>query len=104
LILFHGAHVVKRRFVMSLHELVESDRVVGAKSVLRRLLRSEIKKIFFARDAERKVIEPILKEAEIREIPVEWVDNSKILGRACVIERPAAVAGLLKDKQTKEAQ
>ena len=44
---------------MPLHELVESDRVVGAKSVLRRLLRSEIKKIFFARDAERKVIEPI---------------------------------------------
>ena len=31
---------------MPLHELVESDRVVGAKSVLRRLLRSEIKKIF----------------------------------------------------------
>lgn len=54
---------------MPLHELVESDRVVGAKSVLRRLLRSEIKKIFFARDAERKVIEPILKEAEIRKYP-----------------------------------
>ncbi|WP_303881386.1 ribosomal L7Ae/L30e/S12e/Gadd45 family protein [Acetomicrobium mobile] len=88
---------------MSLHELVESDRVVGAKSVLRKLLRSEIKKVFVARDAERKVIEPILREAEIRKIPVEWVDNSTILGRACVIERPAAVAGLLKDNQLREA-
>ncbi|HOP87399.1 MAG TPA: ribosomal L7Ae/L30e/S12e/Gadd45 family protein [Acetomicrobium flavidum] len=88
---------------MPLQELIEGDRVVGAKSVLRRILRSEIEKVFIARDADAEVSEPVLREAEIRKIPVEWVDSSKVLGRACVIERPAAVAGLLKCRQAKEA-
>jgi len=86
-----------------LQELIEGDRVVGAKSVLRKILRSEVKKVFIARDADSKVVEPVLMEAEAKKIPVEWVDSSKVLGRACVIERPAAVAGLLKYKQAKEA-
>lgn len=85
---------------MPLQELAAGKRVVGARSVYRKLIKSEIIKVFVARDAEKKVIESVLKEAKARGIPVEWADDSKILGRACLIERPAAVAGLLIDRRT----
>ncbi|MDR1622331.1 MAG: ribosomal L7Ae/L30e/S12e/Gadd45 family protein [Synergistaceae bacterium] len=81
---------------MPLNELAVSGRVVGEREVRRALSRNLLKKIFVAADSDAKVLKGILEAAAKSSVQVEEVDSKLKLGRACAIDKSAAVAGLLR--------
>ncbi|MGC9372863.1 MAG: ribosomal L7Ae/L30e/S12e/Gadd45 family protein [Thermovirgaceae bacterium] len=77
-----------------MNELAVSSRLVGTKKLVRALKAGKVSKVFLARDAETALTAPIEREAVAAGISVEWVSSRQSLGRACCIDRPAAVAGI----------
>jgi large subunit ribosomal protein L7A len=77
-----------------LSELAVPERVVGEKEVRRAMDKNLLRKIFIALDSDAKVVEGLLEAAGERGVEVEETDSRLKLGRACAIDRPAAVAGL----------
>lgn len=83
---------------MPLNELSESRRVAGLNSVLRKLKSDRVKKIFLSKEAKPSLLMEIKELADERKIPVEWAENSQMLGRACAVTRKTAAAALLKEE------
>ncbi|MDR1873675.1 MAG: ribosomal L7Ae/L30e/S12e/Gadd45 family protein [Synergistaceae bacterium] len=81
---------------MPLNELAVAERVVGEREVRRALEKKTLKKLFVALDSDASVIEGLAESAETMGVEVERVDSKLKLGRACAIDRSAAVAGLLR--------
>ena len=79
-----------------LNELAVPERVAGEKEVRRAMEKGTLRKLFLAADSDEKVTKPVRDAAVKLGIEVEEVDSKLKLGRACAIDRPAAVAGLLK--------
>ena len=82
---------------MPLNELAVPGRVVGKREVCRALEKDFLKKIFVAMDSDEKTVKGIFEAARERGVEMEEVDSKLKLGRACAIDRSAAVAGLLKE-------
>ena len=83
---------------MPLNELAVPERVVGDREVRRAMEKGILRKIFVATDSDEKLIKSAREAAAYRGIEVEEADSKLKLGRACAIDRPAAVAGLLKTR------
>ena len=81
---------------MPLNELAVPERVVGEREVHRAMGKGILRKIFVAADSDERVTKPVLEAAVKLDLEVEKVDSKRRLGRACAIDRPAALAGLLK--------
>lgn len=71
-------------------------KVIGTKQTLKHLERGDAETVYVAGDAEERVIEPILRLAEDRGVPVIRMETMRELGRACGIEVGAATAAILK--------
>lgn len=71
-------------------------RVVGVKETLKRIGADAVGQVYVAADASPKIVEPVLKLAEAKKIPVSPVDTMKLLGQRCGIQVGAACAGVLK--------
>ena len=83
---------------MSLSELATKNRLAGVSSVLRKLRKRQVIKVFIAEDADAEVKENIMKEASDANVSVEMTENMLQLGRACAITRKTAVAAILKEE------
>lgn len=70
-------------------------KTVGAKQTLKAIERGQAKAVYVAKDADRYVIEPILKLSSIKGIPIIQVDTMQSLGKACRIEVGCAVAAII---------
>ena len=81
---------------MPLNELAVPERVVGEREVRRAIEKGTLRKMFVATDSDEKVTKAMREAAAGLGIEVEEVDSKLRLGRACAIDRPAALAGLLK--------
>lgn len=81
---------------MPLNELASCQRSAGTASVLRKLARDEVSKVFIADDADEKLKSKIKTAIGEKDIPVEYAENSQMLGRACALSRKTAVAAILK--------
>lgn len=79
---------------MPLCELATSRRIVGGRQVRRAIEDNVLVKIFVARDADPRLVAPLIEEAGRKSIPVEWVETMVLLGRASAIGRGASVAGI----------
>jgi len=79
-----------------LNELAVPERVVGEREVRRAMEKGNLRKLFVAADSDEKVTKTAREAAEGMGVEVEEVDSKLRLGRACAIDRPAALAGLLK--------
>ena len=77
-------------------ELSTAGKVAGAKQVRRALNDGRAVKIFWARDADPRVTEPLVRLAQELGIPGEPVPSMKELGAACAISVGCAVAALLR--------
>ena len=86
---------------MPLNELAVPERVVGEREVRRAMARGLLCKIFVATDSDAKIFKNLLEEANGLELEIEEVDSKLKLGRACAIDRSAAVAGLLRENLPK---
>jgi large subunit ribosomal protein L7A len=74
--------------------LVDNDcpKVVGVKQTLKKMDQETCKFVCIAKDAELKVIEPIIQKAESLRIQVVYINSMIELGKLCDIDVGAAAA------------
>ncbi|MDR3207427.1 MAG: ribosomal L7Ae/L30e/S12e/Gadd45 family protein [Oscillospiraceae bacterium] len=77
-----------------LDSLKSTPRVVGVKQTRKVVLAGEAQTVFVARDAEARVVQPVLAACEQAGVPVTWAETMAELGAACGIEVGAAVAAI----------
>lgn len=83
---------------MSLERLSSArKRTVGAKQTLKAVEKAQSKVIYWAADAEGRVVEPILRVCSGKNIPTIKVESMKDLGKACRIEVGCAIASITED-------
>ncbi len=70
------------------------NRVVGTKQTIKALENGEAEKVFIARDAEDKVIKPVISLCEKSNIEIYYVDSMQQLGKLSGIKVKAAVAAI----------
>ena len=78
-----------------LTQLTASEKVVGAKQVKRALKDGRAKKLFWAENADPRVLQPLIQEAVRSGVPLQQISTMNELGEACGIAVGAAVAALL---------
>ena len=79
-----------------LEELKTGPIVVGLKQLRKALKDGSVRKVFLARNAEPRLIEPIEAQCERESIPCVWVETMSELGAACGIDVGAAAAAVLR--------
>ncbi len=78
-----------------LEQLKEAkQKVAGARQTIRALESNVALIVYVARDAEEKVLSPVLFLCEQGNVPVHFVDSMEQLGKACNIKVGAAVAAI----------
>ena len=79
-------------------------RTVGASQTAKAIDRGRAAAVFVARDADRRVTEPVLRAARARGLEVVEVESMVALGRACGIAVGAALAAVLSADDQNPAQ
>ncbi len=72
------------------------SRAVGANQTAKAIRKGRAEVVFVARDADRRVVEPVLQAAREMGVQVVEVPTGKELGRACGIAVGASAAAILK--------
>lgn len=72
-------------------------KTIGSKQTLKAIERGQAKVVYIAKNAERHVIDPIIRTCTAREVEIIQVDNMIGLGKACGIEVACASAAVLED-------
>lgn len=78
-----------------LEELKTGSTVVGLKQLRKALKDGTVQKVFLARNAEPRLVEPMEALCREKGVPCIWVDTMAQLGTACGIDVGAAAAALL---------
>jgi large subunit ribosomal protein L7A len=73
-----------------------AQRAVGANQTAKAVRKGRAEVVFVARDADRRVVEPVLRAAEEMGVPVVEVPSGKELGRLCGIAVAASAAAILR--------
>ena len=74
-----------------LEELKAGSRVVGAKQTRRALKDGRAKRVYMAKDADPRLLQPLVQEAVRQRVPLIQVDTMRQLGEACGISVGAAI-------------
>ena len=74
-----------------LEELKAGSRVVGAKQTRRALKDGRAKRVYMAKDADPRLLQPLVQEAVRQRVPLIQVDTMLQLGEACGISVGAAI-------------
>ncbi|MEW6698516.1 MAG: L7Ae/L30e/S12e/Gadd45 family ribosomal protein [Bacillota bacterium] len=69
-------------------------KTVGAKQTIKAVEKLQAKEVFWASDAEARVVDPILRVCSSKNIPTVKVESMKDLGRACNIDVGCAIAAI----------
>lgn len=80
-----------------LENLKEKNKAVGVKQTAKAIAAGKAKSVFFANDADSKVVATLIEQCEKSKIEIVKIESMKQLGKACGIEIGAAVAALLID-------
>ncbi len=70
------------------------NKVVGTKQTIKAIENGEVHKVFIARDAEEKVISPVVTLCEAKNIEPHYVESMQQLGKLCGIKVKAATAAI----------
>lgn len=70
------------------------SRVVGAKQTLKALEKGMARKVFIAKDADEKVVRPVIYLCDEHHIRPHYVNSMYELGKLCGIKVKAAVAAI----------
>ncbi len=73
------------------------EKVVGIKQTAKALKNNLGSKLYVAKDADMKLLEPILKIAADKSLEIEEIDTMKELGVLCGIDVSAATALIIKE-------
>ena len=72
------------------------NKTVGYKQTLKKIEQGLAQKVYIAKDAEEKILRPILEMCQNQGIPVVEVETMAELGRASGIQVGSAVSAILK--------
>lgn len=73
------------------------QKTVGAKQTMKAVEKGLAQFVYIAKDADRHIIEPIVKTCESKNIPFAKVDSMKSLGKACGIDVRCAIAAIVEE-------
>lgn len=80
---------------MTLDALKNANRVIGIKQVAKAVKHGNVRQVFIAEDAEKRIVEPIEMLCREHNVPREQAASMKELGQACGIEVGAAAVAVL---------
>lgn len=80
---------------MTLEALRDAKRVVGVKQVTKAVGKGLVKRVFFAADADARVLHPLKALCAEKAIEALEADSMQALGKACGIEVGAAAVAVL---------
>ncbi len=90
-----------REPVTELEALRQAEqRAVGANQTAKAVRKGRAEVVFVAQDADRRVVEPVLRAAEEMRVPVVEVPSGRELGRLCGIAVAASAAAILRREQS----
>lgn len=75
---------------------LEGKKVVGIKETIKMIKNNQCEKVLIAKNAETKIIKPLVDLAENKSLNIEYIDTMKDLGKLCGIDVGAAAAAVLK--------
>ncbi|PRO64615.1 50S ribosomal protein L7ae-like protein [Alkalicoccus urumqiensis] len=73
-----------------------AEKVVGTKQTLKALESEQVSELVIARDASSQVTARPLAAAQVKEVPITYVESMQKLGKACGIDVNAAVVAIKK--------
>ena len=71
-------------------------KVVGLKQTLKNIKAGRIEKVILAMDSDDFIIKEVNRACQEQSVPIAAAESKRALGKACGIERAAAVVGILK--------
>jgi large subunit ribosomal protein L7A len=74
---------------------LSGEKVVGVKQTIKALKSNQGQILYVAKDADSKLVEPILELAKANSLQIVYLDTMKELGTLCSIEVSAATALIL---------
>ncbi|MEA4825195.1 MAG: ribosomal L7Ae/L30e/S12e/Gadd45 family protein [Clostridium sp.] len=74
---------------------IEGEKVIGLKQTIKSIKNGEGKCLYIAKDADTKLISPVIQLAKERSLQVTYIETMKELGTLCGIEVGSAVALVL---------
>ncbi|HOV80628.1 MAG TPA: ribosomal L7Ae/L30e/S12e/Gadd45 family protein [Bacillota bacterium] len=81
---------------MSYEELMSArKKTVGTKQTMKALERGQAKVVYVAQNADRHVVEPVLRICAEKGVPVIQADSMQALGKACRIDVGCAAAAII---------
>ncbi len=81
---------------MPLERLSKARRkVVGSKQTLKAIDRNQARVVYVARNADRRVMDPIIQACATKSVPVFYVESMQALGKACGIEVGCAASAII---------
>lgn len=81
---------------MSYEKVKQADKlVIGMKQTVKAVEQGTVKEVFVAKDADPRITGKVVALCKEKQIPVEYVDSMKQLGKACGIEVGAATAAIM---------
>ncbi|MGQ9512817.1 ribosomal L7Ae/L30e/S12e/Gadd45 family protein [Thermodesulfitimonas sp.] len=72
-------------------------KAVGSKETLKSIERGQAKVVYVAKNADRRITEPIIRACRARGTPLEEVPSMRELGKACGISVNCASAAVIED-------
>ena len=82
---------------MSYEKVLKAGKIIiGTKQAVKALKQGIVQEIIIAKDADPKVTAPVVNEARELNIPVQYADSMKKLGKACEIEVSAAAVAIIR--------
>ncbi|NLM45541.1 MAG: 50S ribosomal protein L7ae-like protein [Firmicutes bacterium] len=84
---------------MDLEALKHASKIVtGTKQTTKAVVGNLARHVFIARDAEERIVSPVIAACEEKQIPVTYVETMEELGKACKIKVGAAMAAILAEE------
>lgn len=72
-------------------------KTVGTKQTLKAIRKNLAKVVYVADNADKHVIDPVIKACEEKQVPLIRVDSMKNLGKACGIKVECATAAITEE-------
>ncbi|MGO1369143.1 MAG: ribosomal L7Ae/L30e/S12e/Gadd45 family protein [Senegalia sp. (in: firmicutes)] len=76
--------------------LKDRNKVIGTKQAKRFLIKDEVEILYIAEDADKNIVDDLLKESNGKSVEIIFIKSMRELGEACGIDVKAATVAILK--------
>lgn len=82
---------------MSYEKVLQANKVIiGTKQTVKALKEGIVQELVVASDADPKVTAKMIHEAQGLQVPIQYVDSMKKLGKSCGIEVGASAVAIIR--------